>query len=241
MRNITLTILAALALLAPNTTFAQDDDDRESMMPKLDTMRNPVRKVYLSNGMDAAILSTAMLETPTKNTLTTLRFSYFLNLGLNFNYNFSNHFGAFVGVGIKNIGFIEKYPVQDSTVKRRLYTAGIPVGIKVGNMGKSNYFMLGGGIDFAINYREKGFKDRGDKTKFNEFFSDRTPATLPYAFVGFAVNHVTFKFQYYPSNFMNPDFIDGSGIIPTKPYAGYNVNLIYLSLGFDIHYTKSRK
>jgi hypothetical protein len=43
---------------------------------------------------------------------------------------------------------------------------------------------------------------------------------MPYAFAGIAINKgFTFKAQYYPNNFLNPDFTT-NGI---KPYAGYDV------------------
>jgi len=69
---------------------------------------------------------------------------------------------------------------------------------------------------------------------------------MPYVFVGgsFAPG-ISLKLQYYPGNFMNTDYQENMvvGGVPTmvKPYAGYNVNLVLLSLGMDIHYKGKSK
>ncbi len=203
----------------------------------------PPKKFYIGNSLDGGIFSTSISSKPgTDKELTTLRFTYFINFGFDFNYDFTNHFGAFTGIGIKNIGFIEKFPALDSTVKRRVYTLGVPVGLKFGNLNKRFLGFIGGGADLALNYREKGFIKRGDKEKFNEWFSDRTELIMPYVFAGVSVKPgITFKLQYYPQNFFNTDYTMGAGTTVVKPYAGYTTNLILLSLGMDIHYNKKPK
>src|SRR6185312_6277682 len=106
---------------------------------------------------------------------------------------------------LKNVGFIEKR--ADTTIKHRTYNLGIPIGLKFGNMRDRSYFFLGAGCDAPINYREKEFIKRGDKQKFNEWFSDRTPALMPYVFAGVSMAPgLTLKLQYYLNNYMNPDF-----------------------------------
>lgn len=198
----------------------------------------PPARFYWSTGVDAFIFSSSHISKPSGNDgLSTLRFSYILNVGFHYNYDFSRHVGLFTGIGIKNIGFIDK--VGDSTIKRRVYTIGAPLGIKFGNLPGRTYGFVGGGIDVPFNYREKGFRKRGDKEKFNEWFSDRTPRVLPYVFVGFTAipSLVSVKFQYYPGNFMNEDFVQDR--MPNKGqkiYHDYKVNLFYVSLGLDIKY-----
>jgi hypothetical protein len=216
--------------------------------PVADTAKKilpPIQKFYVGTGMDAAIFSTATIQhTPlpppgslpaTTNTLGTLRFSYFLNLGLTFNYNFNRHIGVYTGVDIKNIGYIET--TNGYTNKRRTYTIGVPLGIKIGNMAtKRAYVFLGGGTDIPFQYKEKIFQIKSQKTKINEWFSSRTPAVMPYVFAGLAINHgYTFKLQYYPANFMNPDFKDSKG---NQPYFGTEVHLILFSAGFAVPVSK---
>lgn len=222
---------------------AQENDKEKKKSIKVfgspyDPVIPPVHRAYVSTGFDAYILSTAMLEKPgVSSQLTTPRFTGFFNAGFNLNYNFSNSVGFFTGLGIKNIGFIEKYNNPDSTVKRRVYALGIPLALKFGNMMKGNYFMIGGGVDFPFNYKEKGFVKRSDKTKFNEWFSQRTPPVMPYVFAGFRIRPgIALKLQYYPGNFLNPDYETTENGITVKPYDGYKVNLMYASLAINIPY-----
>jgi hypothetical protein len=206
-----------------------------AQMPK-----RPTQKVYASTDFDIFLLSTSILEKTGMDTkLTPVRFTAIPFLGFNVNYDFSNNVGLYTGLNIKNIGFIEKSKNPDSTVKRRVYTIGIPLGLKIGKIKYGNYVILGVGADFPFNYREKGFTDRGNKAKFNEWFSDRTVRIMPYAFVGLHLNPVlTFKLQYYPSNFLNKYYktLNTSGA-EVKPYATYNVSTILLTAGIDIPYS----
>ncbi|WP_276132563.1 hypothetical protein [Polluticoccus soli] len=197
---------------------------------------------YWSNGLDAAIFSTSTIDRPGDDgALTPLRFTFFVNYGMNINHDFSNNFGVFSGLGIKNIGFIEKFHALDSTVKRRVYTLGVPLGIKIGNLGKRNFVMLGGGADLAFHYKEKGFIRRGNKTKTREWFSERTPLIMPNVFLGASFSPgFTIKAQYYPGNFLNKDFTQTAAGVKVQPYASYQVNLFLLSVGIDIHYKKVR-
>jgi hypothetical protein len=196
-------------------------------------------RFYIGNGYDFAMLSTAFVEKPGSPVqLTMPRFTALVNIGFNFHYDINRRLGFYTGLGITNIGFIEK--IADSTIKRRVYALGIPFAIKLGDLRTRNFVFLGGGIDIPFNYREKGFASRrGDKEKFSEWFSRRTPAVMPFVFLGKSWDPgITLKLQYYPLSFMNEDFRetpDGS-TNELKPYAGYNVNLLVLSLGIDIHY-----
>ncbi len=203
------------------------------------TQMKSVNKPYWSTNIDGFILSTTIgSNAPVSgNSLTTPRFTGFLHIGANINYDFSNSVGIFTGINIKNIGFIEKYNNPDSTVKRRVYTFGIPLGFKFGNLKYGSFIIAGGGVDFPFNYKEKGFVDRGDKDKFNEWFSSRTPAVMPYVFVGAVLRPMmSIKLQYYPSNFMNTNYTTTVGNTTVAPYKGYDVKLIMLTLGFDINY-----
>jgi hypothetical protein len=215
---------------------------------KIKKILPPIEKFYIGNSFDGAIFSTAFIQrtamvtnpngttsTVTNNSLGTLRFTYFINFGLTFNYNFARHFGAYTGIDIKNIGFIEQ-DASANIVKRRTYNVGIPVGIKIGNMAwKKSYLFLGAGIDAPINYKEKSFVIRSNKTKYNEWFSDATPQIMPYVFAGAVINRgLSFKVQYYPNNFLNPEYTR-KGI---KPFAGTDVQLLAFSVGIAARYGK---
>jgi len=197
----------------------------------------PIGKFYLGNSLDAAIFSIAPMTSPySNNTVSTLRFSYAFNIGANVNYDFHKSFGLFTGLSIKNVGFIEK--IGDSTVKRRTYNLCLPLGIKVGDLKKHNYFFAGVDLEVPFNYKEKGFVKRGHKEKFNEWFGNRTPSFMPAVFGGMSLKPgVTVKLEYYLNNFLNTGYTENG----YQPYAGYKANLILLSFGVDIHYTKPKE
>lgn len=211
------------------------------------------KKFYLSSSLDAAILSTSMhfgllpLNGGISTTVGTPRFTYyFISPGLNVNFDFNKNVGVFTGIGLKNLGFIEKIKPLDSTIKRRVWSIGAPVGIKVGNLRKKTYAFLGGGVDVPFNYKEKGYVRRGNKDKFNEWFSDRTASFMPYGFVGMSFKPgIYFKVQLYPGNFMNPDFTEtktvGGVSVTNKPYAVYDIEVLMFSFGMDIRYTNKMK
>ena len=249
MKLLTLLLWATLFSTAA-AAQTEDDADSSSSVPKsgrhrrrdmwmdktgADVLPLPTRRWYAGNAFDGAIFSTAIFEKPGRTReLTTLRFSL-LNIGYHFHYDFGGRFGLFTGIGIKNIGFIEKE--GDLTIKRRVYTIGVPLGIKLGNMQKGHYGFIGGGVDFPFNYREKVFVRRKDKQKFNEFFSDRTDYYMPYVFAGVSFGSATtIKVQYYQNNFLNTGYTEIDNGITRKPYSGYKANLLYITLGFDIHY-----
>jgi hypothetical protein len=207
----------------------------------------PVEKFFVGNALDGAIFSTATIQNPTTspsgsvtttNTLGTIRFSLVINVGVTFNFNLNRHLGIYTGVDLKNIGFIEK-DAGGETVKRRTYNLGAPLGIKIGNMAyKCGYLFLGGGMDVPVNYKEKTFVTRSGKTKLNEWFSSRTPSLMPYIFAGYAFGRgATFKIQYYPGNFLNTGYTSGSA----RPYAGMDVHLILVCLGFNLRYGKAHQ
>ncbi len=244
--KIRLTLLLVAALFATSgQLYAQNESDTMAVVQEQDDeiLLPPAHRHdrYFSNGLDAGILSAASIEKPgTNRELSHLRFSFIANLALHFNYDFDPGFGMFIGLGIKNIGFTES--IGDSIIKRRVYTIGVPIGFKVGDIMGRNYVFGGGGVDVPFNYREKGIKDR-HKTRSSEFFSDKTASVMPYLFAGACLKPgITLKGQFYPSNFFNVDYEEANAAgVTTRPFRGYDARLLLLSLGVDIHYRKSEK
>jgi hypothetical protein len=233
MRNKITLLILFVSLLISFTISAQT--------AVIDTgkMKPPIQKFYLGTAFDGGIFSSATIKEDEAGVMTNklgiIRFSYVLNFGVTFNYNYNRHLGAYAGIDVKNIGFIEKN-ADAATVKRRTYNLGVPLGVKAGNMAaKRAYIFLGGGADLPFNYREKTFIIRDQKTKFSEWFSDRTPSIMPYVFAGAAVTQgFTIKVQYYPNNFFNPDFTTNG----SQPYASYDVHLILVSIGLTVPLSK---
>lgn len=235
--SIVLTSTIGLAKAQTQSATAAKID---STAKDLTIQKVPIGKRYFGNSLDGMIFSTAMIERNGANSLGTLRFTAFAHIGATINYNFSKGIGVYSGLDIKNIGLIEKFDFQNTTVKDRVYTLGIPVGLRLGNMTARNYFFMGGGVDLAFHYKNKMWSDVQSKTKFNEWFSDYTNLLLPYAFAGIGMKGITVKVQYYPTNFFNEDKTVGTlpGGIPNKIYANTKVNLLLLSIGKDMNFSK---
>jgi hypothetical protein len=230
MKQLINTFATAVAISSGLSAFATD-----SLMAK-----NTERYFYVSGSFSGAILSTAAVSgtaSTSNSRLSTPRFSYLLNTGANLNYNFNERIGAFAGLELQNIGFIQK--IGDLTIKRRTYTLGVPVGIKIGSMSNRGAYLFSGlGADLPVNYREKRYIKRGNKEKFNEWFSERTPIIMPYMFVGYKFRKNTFlRAQYYLTNFMDQDYTDQNGV---KPYKDFGVNVMHLSFGYTLPYKKGR-
>ena len=137
-----------------------------------------------------------------------IRYSTFLHFGEQFHVNLGKSFGLYSGIGVRNIGMINR--LNDTIkVKQRVYALGIPVGIKLGDMQKRVYAALGAELELFFNYKQKTFlgSGRGEKVeKFNEWFSDRTPLLNPSLFVEVNFKKGTyFKLRYYPMNFLVAD------------------------------------
>jgi hypothetical protein len=136
------------------------------------------------------------------------RYSAFFHFGEQFHLNLGKSLGLYSGIGVRNIGMINR--LNDTIkVKQRVYALGIPVGIKIGDMQKRVYAALGAELELFFNYKQKTFlgRGRGEKVeKFNEWFSDRTPLLNPSLFLEFNFKKGSYiKLRYYPMNFLVTD------------------------------------
>mgnify|MGYP000586751047 CR=1 FL=1 len=81
------------------------------------------------------ILSFGMVEAEPLNTGTVARFTPFFNFGQQLHFDFSNSFGLFTGLNVRNVGIITDLDgpsVEDEIrVKQRTYNLGIPIAFKV--------------------------------------------------------------------------------------------------------------
>jgi hypothetical protein len=194
-----------------------------------DSSETKKSKWYTSRGGDAGLVSFSNVSRNGKMLNNVPRFTAFLNTGTNFNYDFSNHAGFFTGINGKNIGVI--YDDNDSVrYKRRVIAIGVPVGFKLGNIKKHNFFYAGGQADFAINYKQKKFLNGKKIEKNNDWFGKQTPIFMPSVFAGFQTNRkLGLKVQYFLNNFFNQDYTEGTA----KPFAGMEANVFFLTLSYD--------
>ncbi|MBP6575038.1 MAG: hypothetical protein KA230_11345 [Flavobacteriales bacterium] len=180
------------------------------------------------------ILSYALLDVKGDDKGSIPRFSPFFNLQRVANYDVNEHFGFFVGLSLRNVGFI--YDVPDTTLryKFRTYTLGLPIGFKVGTMGKGLLF-VGYELELPFNYKEKRFENEKKEDKFNVWFSDRNEPLFHTVMLGYQLPKGTcIKFKYYITNFHNEDFTENRNGVEYKPYNGFRSNILYVSLGFKL-------
>jgi hypothetical protein len=232
--------LALFTLLyATNCAWAQyaDSVKRKQYSFRLSFEGNDYSKahkgVYRTWGGNGPLLSFADMKDNNGHMRNIPRFTLFFNLGTNYNYDLGRHFGLFTGLNIKNIGLINK---NDSVkLKRRVYTLGVPVGFKIGDVRHGSFFIFGGAeCDLAFNYKEKLFEDGVKKKKFNEWFSDRTPLLMPSVFAGFRVNPgFGLKVQYYLNDFFNKDYTEMVSGAKVKPYENLAAKMLFVTLSYD--------
>lgn len=155
------------------------------------------------------------------------------------NYDVNRNIGFFSGLNIRNVGFIYdnyQYPGTENKVKKKFrnYTAGIPLGLKIGKL--DELFVYGGyEIEFPLHYKEKTFEN-DQKTKKSAWFSSRVPSIYHTFLVGIQFPYGgNLKFKYYLTNFHNKDYTetmsDGTQV---KPYEFLNSNVFYISLNFAL-------
>jgi hypothetical protein len=166
-----------------------------------------------------------------------MRWAPVFNGQVMYNYDASGHFGLFTGFAIRNVGYIYnrytfKEDGKDITVKKkfRTYNAGIPLGIKIGNL-KKTFIYAGYDFEFPFHYKEKTFRD-DKKTKKSAWFSSRVEQFQHGFMVGIQFPYgANIKFKYYLSGFHNMDYTESDG---SKPYDGLNSNIFYVSLNFNL-------
>jgi hypothetical protein len=163
------------------------------------------------------------------------RFSLFFHVGEQMHFNFSNSLGLYTGINLRNIGMINRF--NDSLkVKQRVYSVGVPLALKLGNMGKRAYVAVGGELELFFHYKQKVFEgtsSRGEKVdKYSAWFSNRTPLINPSVFVEFNFGKGNYvRLRYYLKDFLvnGNQFVRVSG---TKlPFSVERSTLFALSVG----------
>jgi len=191
-----------------------------------------VGAVYWTNGGEW-LLSAPVLDVAGSSAGGILRFAPFFNGQSTLNYDVSEHAGFFLGLSVRNLGFIYDAP-DGFRYKFRTYNLGLPLGFKLGRMHNTLVF-AGFELELPFNYKEKRFANERKEDKFNVFFSDRTPSLYQSAFVGVqGPGKSTLTLRYYITNFHNTDYVQREDGVESRPYAGLNSNLVVVALGFGL-------
>jgi hypothetical protein len=194
-------------------------------------------KKYSSSSIEI-IFSFADIDIDQQNVSTVLRFAPVLNLQYLYNIDFSDQFGFFTGLDLRNLGFIFKNDMNQRW-KHRVYAIGLPVGLKFGNLDNGLFIYGGGQLEYAFNYKEKYFLN-DDKQYSNVYwFTDRVNPLQFSLLLGINLPHgLNIKFKYYLTDLMNRDYkaFTDSGQ-EYFPYGGYSSsNVFYFSLNFNLFY-----
>lgn len=188
-----------------------------------------VRKAYTASTGET-ILSFGILEAEPLQTGTVARFTPFFNFGQQVHYDFSDKFGVYTGLNLRNVGMIND--LNDSVrVKQRTYNVGIPIAFKVGNM-EGYQFAAGFEAEFAVAYKQKVYVN-GEKRKSSAWFDDRTNTFLPSVFAEFKNKEGNFiRFKYYLSDYLQTD--NQQINVPGVEYRPTSSQMFYVSIGYVI-------
>ncbi len=154
-----------------------------------------------------------------------VRTSLFFHLSQYRHLDLNNNLGWFTGLGLRNIGFVGQEGSEK--VKRRVYTIGVPLGVKLGNFRKRTFVFGGLEGEFAFNYKEKRYVNGKKISKYTSWFSDRTQKFLPSAFAGIQFSEgLNVKFRVYLDDFMKGEYRES--------------NLFHFSLSYQLEYGKRK-
>ncbi|WP_139316519.1 hypothetical protein [Algoriphagus marinus] len=186
------------------------------------------KHVYTASASET-IFSFGIVDAAPLNTSTIPRFTPFFNFGQQLHMDFSENFGIYTGIGIRNVGMIND--LNDSVrVKQRTYNVGIPVAVKFGDM-DGWQAALGFEAEFAVAYKQKVYVN-GEKRKSSGWFDDRNNLFQPSVFAelkGKEGNYIRFK--YYLSDFLTSDQQIN---VPGVDYTPTQSQLFYVSIGYVI-------
>ncbi|HNB80885.1 MAG TPA: hypothetical protein PLP34_07520 [Chitinophagaceae bacterium] len=187
--SLSLCILCTTSLLAQSTSGDAS---------------NKKKKITMTTGVESNLLQFAFISPSSLDQCLWPRYTYFFNLATDFNFEVNKHFKPFAGLSLKNIGLIIN--TNDSVKsKHRVYTLGVPLGLKFFLLKKEKLMIkVGGDVSVAIDYKWKNYVNN-TKKKDHEFFSDKTSLLFTSAFMGFSYSGVSISANYYFNNFFHSD------------------------------------
>ena len=221
MKNSTLKILLLFIFITVYGTYSGYSQEQ--------------KRFYSSTSLEM-IFSFGDIAVDSSNASTVMRWAPVLNIQYIYNFDLTNNFGVFVGFDMRNLGFIWKND-KGQKWKHRVYTIGIPVGIKLGNLKSGMFFYAGGQIEYAFNYKEKYFLNGSKQTKDVYWFTDRVNIFQTSVLVGVNFPYgFNIKFKYYFTDLLNQDFeaFNENGE-KYKPYEAFTKSQIfYFSLSINM-------
>jgi hypothetical protein len=181
------------------------------------------------------IFSGGILEIPGAQVDPVIRFSAFFQSQEQLHVDLGKHIGFYTGIGSRNIGFINR--INDSIrIKQRVYTVGIPLALKLGNMRYGNFLAIGGEAEFVTHFKQKTFINsrRNKIDKFSEWFSNRVNIFNPSLFAEYNFDGKRYiRLRYYLNDFLVRDkqtVRTAEGAAPVQ-FIAERSSLFYISFG----------
>jgi hypothetical protein len=183
-------------------------------------------KIYRSGGGEMILSGANVRLTPAAmqpvDVNTNMRFTLFFHAQEFLNVDLGRKIGLFTGAALRNVGLIQEdlyqymgftgidntHPDWNKTtkIKRRSYSLGFPVALKLGMLDKQYFIYAGGEYEWMFHYKQKQFID-GNKTKYSEWGSERVNPWIPSVFAGVQFpGGVNLKLKFYLKDFLNTDF-----------------------------------
>ena len=187
---------------------------------------------------------------------TNARFTLFFHTQQNINIDVTSRIGFYTGGAIRNVGLImeDRYQylgfVADDThehwgknakVKRRSYSLGFPLAIKLGVLDKHYFLYVGGEYEWMFHYKQKLFLD-DIKSKETDWGSSRVNPWIPSVFAGVQFpGGFNLKFKYYLNDFLNHDYTGSDFNLPVDYSQFESSGIWYISLAMVINKQQMKK
>ncbi|MBD2766477.1 hypothetical protein IC235_01060 [Hymenobacter sp. BT664] len=230
-----LLIIIMLSIVAPRAN-AQDSTALKNAAP----LRTP----YEMSGSEL-IFSSGEVSSYGQKLKSDGRFSAFLHLNYQSHYDYTPSFGIYSGLSLINVGFAHRLPLangDDLQLTQRSYSLGIPLAVKVGNMGKRTYLAVGASLEYMFHYRRKAFYN-GERGSTSSWFPSEV---RPFNSAVFAELHLSKGFyiraKYYLSDFLRnqESLIPVPGTSEVVSFRPEKSSLGYVSIGWVLMVRKKR-
>ena len=151
----------------------------------------------------------------------------------------------FTGIGLHNVGLLNKFDGSDGDIKikQRAYSIGVPLAFKLGGMVNGNYIAFGAEAEYMFQYKRKVWY-KGEDDKMSEWFSGEVNGFNPSLFADIRFHNGTFfRFKYYMNDFLankTTTFDLPSTSIPVE-YKPTKSTMWYISVGTAFKIKKKKK
>lgn len=169
-----------------------------------------------------------------------VRFSGFFHFQTQAHYDFNRFAGVYTGIGMRNVGFINK--LNDSVrIKQRSYSLGIPFAVKLGDMNERVWVAAGAEAELMFAYKQKVFYG-GQKFKNHKWFSDKVNLFNPSVFAEVKFKRGGYiRAKYYLKDFLQKDKQDIRLFGVPYEFSPEESKLFYLSIGSAIEPKKAKR